>query len=393
MEEIQAIGRRIQAYNNSLDRSLVRKVLILYEEKVFFIGDTCLRFDKFRFCRLFFEQATVELNISNNESYLPQYNALLKNNPYLDGITFLSLKDIHYDQYDVVVCVIPDEGRLLQVLHDKYAARLEAGAMSLAVFSLSAIYINQERKLNTLPGYDALIEFYHTCPDNQLHEVYITSEERAQAVAWLEANGMTKKDDLFIFLDSSAKREKLLRMDVYFSILKTMLDRPHTRVLIFDEKGIGKEEFYREWLGRELASKLIFSKKLPLREDLALLGSKYTKLIFGPCTGLLHCAAGIYNHFVKKGMPVAEVPVMITYTGKYTRPGENAAAWWDACPLVSCLLLKQFQGTRQICELSTLSREEKVRTDNVLPCKEYTSDTLLPLIARKLERSRTACLI
>lgn len=54
MKEIQAIGRRIQAYNNSLDRSLVRKVLILYEEKVFFIGDTCLRFDKFRFCRLFF---------------------------------------------------------------------------------------------------------------------------------------------------------------------------------------------------------------------------------------------------------------------------------------------------------------------------------------------------
>src|SRR5690242_18126822 len=47
MKEIQAIGRRIQAYNNSLDRSLVRKVLILYEEKVFFIGDTCLRFDKF----------------------------------------------------------------------------------------------------------------------------------------------------------------------------------------------------------------------------------------------------------------------------------------------------------------------------------------------------------
>ncbi|HMI59832.1 MAG TPA: hypothetical protein VK518_02960, partial [Puia sp.] len=239
------------------------------------------------------------------------------------------------------------------------------------------------------PRYDALVEFYRSYPNNDLHELYIDAAERAKADSWLEEHGVKEKEEVFIFLDSSAKREKLLRMDVYFSVVKALLERPRTKVLIFDEKNMGKEAFYREWLGKELSSGLIFSKKLPLREDLALLASGYTKMIFGPCTGLLHCAAGIFNRYLKERMPAHKVPVMITYTGKYERTGESAADWWTKCPLVTCLLLKSRQGMAQVVELSALPPRERTRTDDVLPCKEYSSAMLLTIINRKLEKLQT----
>ena len=393
MESLRMLTDQIAQNNGKLDRHAVKKVLILYEEKVFFIGDTCLRFDKFRYCRLFFSQASVHLNISNNEKYLTQYKELVQGNPYIDKVESLQLMDISYGQYDAVVCVIPDEGRLLTTLQEKYGAVLVDVPIRFAVFSLSSIYINQDQRLNILPKYEALVEFYRGQPDNQLHELYIDLIEREKADKWLENQGVADLDDLFIFLDSSARRDKLLRMDVYFSVLKGLLLRPRTKVLIFDEKNIGKEDFYRAWLGNELCLRLIFAKSLPLRDDLALLASSYTKMVFGPCTGLLHCAAGIYNKYIRDGMPGPKVPILVAYTGKYQRPGENAADWWAQCPLVTCLLLKNRQGVSKIVELSSLPPLERRRTDDVLPCKEYSSEMLLTVLSQKLEKFRRAVTI
>jgi hypothetical protein len=56
------------------------------------------------------------------------------------------------------------------------------------------------------------------------------------------------------------RRDKLLKIDAYFSLLKYFLRLKNTKVLIFDEKGV-KEAFYRLYLDDDtLLEKIIFSK-------------------------------------------------------------------------------------------------------------------------------------
>ena len=76
---------KILANNEALVKDAVKRVLILYEEKVFFIGDTCLRFDKFKIVRYYFGDVVIHLNLGNNSDYVKYYDAILQNNPHIDN--------------------------------------------------------------------------------------------------------------------------------------------------------------------------------------------------------------------------------------------------------------------------------------------------------------------
>jgi hypothetical protein len=261
--------------------------------------------------------------------------------------------------------------QLLEILAEKYGQAAD-GNWRTAMYSLSekVLFHPSETLHIVFPEYEELARFgsgYAYQPN-----LYITPEEKKWGDSWLEEHGIKENEQLFVVLDSSSSRGKLLNIGIYFELLSYFLDIPGVRVLIFDEKGIGKNAFYREWLDEEKVSRIIFSERLKLRQDLCLIGSGYTRLVFGPCTGLLHCASAIYNNFVRNGMPVSQVPVMITYTGKYERPGNNAQMWWGSSPFVHCLVLRQTMRGKQAILLSSMGEHEKTDTIRVLPCKEYT---------------------
>jgi hypothetical protein len=214
-------------------------------------------------------------------------------------------------------------------------------------------------------------------------ELYITKSEQEWANHWLEAQGIKGSDKLFIMLDSTTRRSKMLRMHIYFEFLGYLLKKEDAKVLVFDENNMGKEDFYREWLGEANMQKIIFSKKLELRQDLSLIASKYTRFIFGPCTGLMHCSSAIYNNYVNEGMDVRDVPVMITYTGQYNEKEGSANLWWGQAPLVNCLLLQERNNALEVVELKTLpedSRDLYVQ----LPCSGYTTQMLIDFVESRL---------
>jgi hypothetical protein len=154
--------------------------------------------------------------------------------------------------------------------------------------------------------------------------------------------------------------------------------------LVYDAEDVGKESFYEAWLDPELFDRMIFVSNLGLRKDLAILGSSYMKLLFGPCTGLIHCASGIYNHHVHNGMCGDDVPLMITYTGCYPKTEGNANKWWGDSPLVNCIMLKESNNVKRIRLLKELSEEERELNDS-LACSEYTSDMLIDFIKLNLK--------
>lgn len=380
MQNHQLIMEATLNNNVKVNRDNVKRLLIVYQEKSFFIGDAFIDLNEIKGIRLFFRRSEIDINFVNKQN-APMYNALLKNNYNLDNIGFLDWNEIDYIQYDTVICASNDEEVLLKVLQDKYG---KSSDYNLSVFSMSS-FIQQVRvdaKI-VFPVNEALMDFITNKVAGKPREIYISEEERDWADQWMATKGMKTTDNLYILLDSTTRRSKLIGMNVYFDLLIGLLEAENTKVLVFDERNIGKRAFYKEWLGEENMKKMIFSESLSFREDLCLLASRHTKLVLGPCTGLLHCASGIYNHYLNNGALPKDIPLLITYTGQYVKREGNANYWWGSSPLINCLLLKENNNRKEIIVLSSLTMEE--RNNYVqLPCSDYNAAMLLNFINSKI---------
>lgn len=350
----------------------IRRILFLYEDPDFFLGDNCIILYKLGKCTAFFPEGTaVDLNVVS-ERYSEKYRALCVNNAHFSNLSFLPLADIDYQKYEMVVYMSPDERALLTAMEGVKAGPVVL-SLSKAVFS---------RKKNVLPAVFPLHEelySYSQGLEGQPYELYLSDEERVWGDEWLEERGVRKGGRVFVLVDNASNRKKLLRLDVYYQVLRLLLDMDDVKILVFDEVNSGKEQFYRKWLGEQDGNKLIFSNGLRLREDLCLIGSRYVKLVFGPCTGLLHCASAIYNHLKRKGMSEENLPALVVYTGDW-----DASLWWSASPLVDCLVLLQNGGRRVMATLEQMSDAEKANLSNRMECSQYTGDMLTSFLEEKI---------
>lgn len=384
----QLVHEQVLRNNTGLRGESVRKILILHEDtRNFYIGDTCLRMDELRICRLFFQNASIDINFSAHPR-IEHYKCLLSNNPHIDKVLNQEWHTLDIGSYDVIICITYNEEKLLHLLDEKFGDQILEKQWPVKVFSITEFLLDPiENGKVIFPLCQPLFEYSanHTSPRPTM--LYISQEEKEWGNQWLREHGLEEGERLFIILDSTARRNKLLRMDVYSELVDTLLNMPDAKVLIFDEKNIGKENFYKELLGEKALKKIIFSKRLTLRQDLCLMSSDYTDLILGPCTGLLHCASGIYNNFVDNGMATDQVPLMITYTGKYMNEKETAQWWWKSSPLINCLVLRRNASIgKEAVLLSDLSDEEKMDASRLLFCEEYEADMILTLINRKLKK-------
>jgi hypothetical protein len=368
----------IHRNNEALSRVPIKNILIHYGEDISYMGDCCVNFGKLGHLRSCLNDPFLDLNLQPgiHQKYC---SPILMNNPHVSQILGLDFKDIDLGNYDIVFCISYKETELLRILHDRYGDEIGNGRLRSAVFSLSKELLRTKSDSDfILPINSELIEKMRTPLPGEL---YISDEERDWAESWLYAKGVEKDDQLFVCCDSSSENYKLLNVIVYFDFLKYLLGKSRSKILIFDERGIGKADFYKVWLGDTIKDKLVVSEKMSLREDFRIIASRSTRLVFGPCTGLLHCASSIYNHYINKGMPLSELPRIITYTGIYPNTPLNAQFWWGNSPLVQCLFLKNIEGKKRIRLLSEMSSKERALNDS-LACTEYTAEMLIDFIER-----------
>jgi hypothetical protein len=367
----------------NLSPESVKNILIVYDERAGYLGDFCTRFDKVRYVKQFFTNASLRLNyaFAKDGNFI---HSLFCHDPYLDSITHSLWDEIDFNAYEVVLLASHHQLKMLAYLQARYRDLITSGQFRTAVYSISEVVLThlpaQDFKF---PICERLQDFIWRIP-NKTGEICVTEDEQEWAGRWLEAQGLQPHERLVIFLDSTTHEEKLVDTRVYFDILGNVLARKDVKVLVFDELGIGKEQFYREKLGAKKMKRMIFSSGQTLRQDLSIIASRYTRVIFGPCTGLLHCASGIYNYYVNNGIRSRfEVPSLIVYTGQY--PGSKATAntWWRMSPLVDTLLLKEIKKKKSLVLLSSLEGDEK-NTKDVLPCKEYPAQLIIDFIDKKL---------
>jgi ADP-heptose:LPS heptosyltransferase len=377
IENYQITYNKIIANNASIHNDQVSRVLILITEKIEFIGDFCMRADKLRYAKSYYKNCTISVNFTNTEGK-NIYTDLLENNPHIEAVSSLSLQELDFIHFDVVFYVSYTEEAFLQFLHEKYEVLIYNDEFQLAVYSMSSSFLlPKDNSQPVFPFNQQLYEYVSLKPG----ELYITAEERTWADEWLKFKGIKQQEELFIVLDATTRQEKLLNIAVYIELLTYFLSKPNVRVLYFDEKKIGKEAFLSKYLSRDLLDKMIFAEGLSIRESLRIIASSYTSLIFGPCTGLMHCSSSIYNYYVSNGMPANELPLMIIYTGKYP-PGTSANDWWGNAPLTNCLLLKLQGNEKKLFVLKDLPITERSAEDT-LPCSEYTAEMLINFIDTK----------
>lgn len=382
---MHTILTKILENNSLLDRKKVKRAVLVYAQKLFYIGDTCFMLDNIKPCNSFFANAKIDLSFTPDDKNLAGLQALIKNNPYANSVTISEWEELPLEEYDVVFCAMSDEAKFLSVVEQKYGALLAEGKMHTAFFSLSKNFIYPvDRGIAVFPDYPELVSFLKEGKEEIVHELYISAEEKDWANQWYEAQGVKNEEELYIVFDSASMRSKVLRIDTYFRTLHWLLSGEKARVLMICENIAEKKALYTECLGEKIVSKIIFANRQGLRKDIVLMSADCVKMIFGPCTGLLHCASGIYNYFTANGMPAHKVPLIITYTGRYPHAVENAYFWWGNSPLVNCLLMKNLSGKPQLCVLNELDEHEKRETGNVLECKDYSAEMLTDFIGKRL---------
>lgn len=374
---------QIEHANNALQKEHVKKVLIFYDEKVLFIGDTCIKFGMLSLFKAFFPNAAIDINCRNSK-YTDSYEALLQYNPFVNKRMGTDWKHISLNDYDVVLVISFEEEILLNLLEQNYQSLANGYPWNTAFFSMSNLGLNlTTRKVNVFfPEYHELMAFAQAYPHRP--QLFISDEERQWGTAWLEAHGVQPNDRVYIISDGCSSDSKLATTETYCELITYLAEMEGARILIYDEKAAGKESFYAERLSMSTLSRMIFAKALGLRRDLRILASPYTKLVLGPCTGLLHCASGIYNEFVKNELPAQSIPRLVTYTGTYEGKDNHAQLWWGSSPLVHCLQLKEKNGKKEIVVLHELDDTEKVNKEHLLPCSEYTPELLINYLKKIL---------
>lgn len=351
-------------------------ILLLYEEKLIPLGDCCIHLGKIKYLRSFFNNGAITVNFTDkhNEKYI---DSLLKNNPHIDTISTLQWEEIQFDKFDLIICILFNEEKLLCFLHEKYGALINDLVWKPVIYSTSWLFWPpHDRAKAVFPSNHQMNE---SLMIPRQTELYFSGEERMWGDKWLMSKGLKAHEKLFIIIDSAGAKGKLLNPDVFFGFLSWILEKENVKVLTFDERNTGKERIYRQWLGDKAMDKMIFSTGMKLREDLCLIASTRISMIFGPCSGMMHCASAIYNHYVMCGCPVTSVPSLFVYAGLDDTRAYSLFEWWGESPLVNCFFLRAEEGEKKIISLSSLPVEEG-QDGGRLPSSEYTVPLLTEFI-------------
>ncbi|MFA0961134.1 glycosyltransferase family 9 protein [Roseivirga sp. BDSF3-8] len=333
----------------------VRKVILVIDLKNFGIGDSVVAFGKLRALQSFLYNARIEV-YTNKFHY-----AILKNNPCVEDI-HLDDDDLSYDVYDLILLFSDKEEDYKEYFQQKAGDNM---SRVLSLYGYSEVF----------PTYIDFLAYSESDDFQENHkqfkqEMYISEEEKAESDKWFREAGVADHEKVVVFLDTSSGKEKILPTTVLIEMVKYFKAFPNTKVLIFDERNSGKEEFYKEYLQADFTDDIMFCTNPSLRKNINLLSSDFVKVIFGPCTGLLHCAAGAYEIFKYTGRGFEDIPVMIAYFGTAVAGFEtNEWDWWGHSLVDAIYNTMGMSGQKEIKKLEGYHYD-------CLRCSEFETDML-----------------
>lgn len=372
---------KVMHIRKKINRESPKRVIIIHEVKKVLIGDSLFLLAYLKKMKEFFINATICVNSRSSHKL---FGVLLQNNPYVTEVNNLKWDDIDFRGYDVIVYNFFDEvyeKDFIDLFYKKYFKEIKENLFRPTIFS-HIILPRSERYKPAVDLFPFTEEFNIFLNEKEKFirtsvEIWVTEEERKQADLWLFKNGLRIDEKCLIFVDESGNMQKVLDLFCYIDILEFFLGIDKIKILIFDPQRIDKKNnIYRELLEADKFNKLIFVEGRDLRRDIGLLASHYTRLIFGPSTGIMHCAVGVYNYFIriKKNASIEDIPILLTYICDWD-DNVDETWWWDGSIADCIMVVREALGTKKIVKLS--QENLKKYKDKLLGVDEYSSVSII----------------
>ncbi|WP_143569738.1 glycosyltransferase family 9 protein [Tenacibaculum agarivorans] len=329
----------------------MNSVLIFFDFETFFVGGALRHTSQFRLLQQFFPNA--EIHFTSSDSRVVE---LALNSPELRSLELKQYKEVPYDEYDCVVFLSERETEIANHIVSKYY-KLFSRKIDTIMFSISSFSYAEDVKvffpvLLELVGMKFDQDIRLDCHKNKVH---LSKEEIDWANTYLAEKGVKKDDMLVIINDSSALDGKVIKEGEFINLIKLILEKQDTKILIYDVKNVGKRSHFKEYLNEEMLDRILFVAETSLREDISLMAGNNVKAIIGPCTGMMHCASGIYNVSKDK-----KAPLILVYKGNFEDMGSAYGTnyWWGKNDLVDCVL--KMKGVGELIHLSDIEDQDNI---------------------------------
>ncbi|PST84253.1 hypothetical protein C7T94_05905 [Pedobacter yulinensis] len=206
----------------------------------------------------------------------------------------------------------------------------------------------------------------------------VSTTERAAADSWLETQGVNSDHGLIVLLSGSSRAKKVLPKEEFYDLVGQFLQHTPARLLIFLAEDLCETDFAAAGL---LSDRLIFRPAGGVREDLGFLISRYTRLVIGPCTGMLHFANAAWIYLLLENKVNAkDLPQMVVYTGKQEHDKDYLPHNWWGDSLVRCLVLIIENGLDNLVDMRQLPAE----VEFLQTCSDQACNITAKLLFNKL---------
>jgi len=370
MNVTDTVIKRIRENTSRLQRHNVKKALIIIDVETYPIGDSVVFFSKIRALSKYFNGIHFDV-LTNKRHYI-----FLRYFPVIRKFYF-DFSEVNVPGYDLVINFSVDDTALAGIVCKEYDRLALNEEPSFGIYNLYAEQGKEDRLLFPYlhEFHSYLLGEYNYTRDFIGHEIHLSDEEIEWGNNWFRQKGLQYNEKVIILLDSTNVRDKLMPIDVYFELVRFFMTLKHTRILVFDPYNNNKKLFYEYMLGADNLENFIFVEPHGLRNDFCLLASDFVHLIFGPCTGILHCTEGIYNVLDNKGKLQREWPLMICYLGPAAVDAVDKWFWWGETH-VDCLYIDHIIKSPEQYIVKKLDGPGRLG----LPCSEFKAAPLIRYI-------------
>ncbi|SFW13618.1 glycosyltransferase family 9 protein [Chitinophaga sancti] len=334
-DEEQRFHSLLQKITQNNKRIPIRKILILDDYKrSFFIGDSTVwvRFYKkvLRHCGDYTETV---INCNNQrtgprlqELYTTTFGAHV-------SISCLPWEQLDLSHYDLILV----EGDLVLQFLLYIAPMYDTVLQHTAIYTITAL---KQDDFDDRYGWEFFKNSIASGNPAADKEIYISPSEIATADTWLENKGICQDDYLVILQNGSTEDKKVILFNEFVKLLQSLLQKEKVKVVIFDVPGGNTEESIQPFLTAAEYNNVIFVSGMGLRKDMSLIASRYTRLVIGPCTGILHLANGALTYLVNNGHTQnRHVPFLLVYTGIQAHDEAYLPYNWWRHSLVHCAVI------------------------------------------------------
>lgn len=389
--------KTIRATNQEKIGQAFHHILLLDDQRrKFHIGDSCFWLQNINInIRRAFPGSEITV-VCRDEKKVRSFNKIF--GPSLDKsfqVVYQQWDDLDFKDFDLLLYESDITSNFLGYITRHHDAKFR----SLPIFSYFNKSVHDIRDhsewnfktiFNTTQPVGNSIDNIRSARINREFEIKMLPEELAAGEEWMAVKNVKTDEKVIALLLSTSSVHKTLPYPAQLALIEHLTSNMQTKVLLFDENGTGLRKRLNDDLPAHVSGMVIIAEELGIRMDMSLLANPRITAVFGPCTGMMHLANGIYRFIRNKNPGGRVIPFMLVYTGNFAEfdIAYHPKHWWFNS-LVKCAVLIRSSVSREAAfvKLNQLKADQFELCS--LPLQEATPELFIDFLEREFRQFAT----